>query len=345
MVKFDWRNQKERNRAQALRDAPHMDPEEPNKKRLRSGEPKDAGTTEDVEMADGGATLMASKASASSRNNMGEETNVDPVSYIQHKPYQYETVNAILPYQYIETSGITIAGSSTTSTAVGAVAFRLNSLFDIGTVTTYTADPTPAADTGDGSTQKAMFYDYWLALYRYYTVVSSHYRMTIWTATKSDDGEIAVWTYHNGQQQPPLVDSAGTPQVVKEVNRKLHPHCHRNVLKCRPASTTETNEFSNQIVIEGKYERGNYTVVNSVSEDEYSETWHKAAEIPSKREVVTFIFQRTDRTRASATAVVIKYQFDLWLTCQFKDQIVVLQYPTQTSDIQSFTDIYNILQG
>jgi hypothetical protein len=303
------------------------------------GHPVSAGTSGDVEPA---SNLMT--ASRTGRTD-GSETAPDPVNNEQIKPYQYETVNAICPYYDLQRSWTSLA-IGTGSASVNGVTFRLNTLYDIKSVSTYASDPTPAADVTDGTTPMAMFYKYWIKLYRYYTVTKTTYEMKMWTDTRSDVDEIAIWTYHHGQQQPPLVDESATPQVVNEINRRLHPHCHRKVLTPRTV-TEDRNQFSTTVTIEGEYFPGNRTVHNDVAEDEFHETWHKEDEVPSLRECVTFIAQRTDKTRTGASSVLINinYEFTMKIHAQFKDQKVVLQYPTQTSDIPAFTDVYNVLQA
>ena len=245
----------------------------------------------------------------------------------------------MLPYW--TTNQFTLA-TGTTSTSVGSLAIRLNSIYDCISVSTYTADPTPAADTADATINKPQMMDYWSSIYRYWTVVKSEYEFRIWNESRTDEQEISIWTYHNGQQQPPLVNAGNTNNVTDQA-RKMHKHCHHTLL--RNDFETGKSLIREGVTIKGTYYPGNISVVNSVAEDEYKETWHRTTEVPSLREVCTFIVSRSDTQRAisTSTAVTLRYELKIKYYVQWKDLVVAYQYPTQETDFAAVDNPFAIM--
>lgn len=274
-----------------------------------------------------------SRGAGMTRNKMGEETTVDPVIYEKLHPFP-DTTNAIMPFRH----NATITGLTPTNDNAGqsAISFRLNSINDIITNSTYTSDPTPAADTTyDGTTYLSpMMYNYWKSIYRYWTVTKATYHVKWWCKTLDSNAEWSLWTYHHGQQAPPLLDGTAT---VKDYVRKMHKHCHKTTLTNFGASN-DRNVNQCAVNISGIYEPGNYTVHNAVWEDEFSETWHKWNEIPSKREIVTFIFNKSDNASTAATTHNFEYTINITYHVQMKDLQRKFEYPLATDDIDIVTD-------
>ncbi|KAG9412146.1 hypothetical protein AC1031_015083 [Aphanomyces cochlioides] len=246
-----------------------------------------------------------------------------------------DTQNTILPYY---TTGSLTLATGTGATAVKNVTIRLNSIWDTITTYTYTEDPTPAAQTADGagSRERPIMREFWSNIYRYWTVLSSHYRVRFWT-NDSNDQEADIWCYHHGQQCPPFVTTEGTPGVIYSKYRKLHRHAHYKSIRSYNTSATEKGLFSRDIVFTGEYRQGNKTVVNDVAEDEYKETWHRTTEVPSMHEMATFILQRSERS-ATASTFLLNYDIELVFHVQWKDLEAKFQYLEPGAD-EVFTNL------
>lgn len=310
----------------------------PPPKKLRGSQQEDvnsAGTSEDVNMAD--EAPSGERTMAGGRTD-GSETSVDPFVHYRLLPFN-ETQNCILPYQ--KTGSLTIAaGTNNVATLVA----RLNSIYDVLSIDTYIVDPAAAADVADASVQKPMMYNYWTTLYRYWTVVESNYTLRIWSDSRTADEEISVWTYHNGQQQPPVLNDALTARCP-DWCRSTHRHAH-NTLVRNSLKESGSNYYGHAATIQGHYAPGNTTVVNDVAEDEFKETWHKPNEVPSLREVVTFICQRSDSMNdigGFASSVTLKYKLNITYKVQFKDLLAKFQYPNPDTDWPSVTDALNMI--
>ena len=309
------------------------DKREKGTKRDNEGNPK-TDSPSDVDMGNGGGSisLMSARASAGGRTD-GSETHVDPIAEVKLRPF-HNTQDTLMIFH---TTGRSLSVAATDDVnGVASFAIRLNSIEDCQTITTYAADPTPAADTADGSVQRPMMYDYWTGAYRYWTVTKSEYEVKLWTTLKSDSSALSVWCYHNGQQQPPLINSSGGT-ICKDYVRQLHQHCRMQVMHPRPSGSTDLHERSTTVTFKGEYRPGNRTVVNDVSEDEYKETWHRVGEVPSLREVATFIIQHNDDAEKVAHGTIC-YSITVKYHVQWKDLKVIYQYPTQTSDIAAIAD-------
>lgn len=277
------------------------------------------GTTE----ATTEATVSRSINTSAGRTD-GSETGVDPVNFEHLRPFP-DTNNVIMPYVSRSANSFSIA-ATTTATGQNSIGIRLNSIYDcITTAVGFTADPTPAADTADATVNKPMLMDYWMSLYRYWTVTKTTYKVSFWLQTQDNTAELSIWCYHNGQQQPPLVDDSGTPQIVPDYMRQTHKHCHSKKLRPAATNSTETHIQSRKVVFEGVYYPGNKTVVNDVAEDEFKETWHKATEVPSQREIATFIWNKSDK--APAVAVSGFWYVEVTYHVQLKDLKAIYQYP------------------
>lgn len=282
-----------------------------------------AGTSEDTEPAN----RLAASSSSGGRMG-GEETSVDQVRFEQLLPFR-PTANAIMPY--VKHAALAFGAS----TVMNGFAFRLNSIYDCLTGLAFTANPTPAADTADGSVERPYMYQWWTSIYRYWTVTRATYTVRIWSTHKKDDLEFSVWCYHNGQQAPPQTATSGAR--IPDSIRKYHKHCHMKRMHAIPTSTIEKTSGQNVVTFTGSYYPGSRSVHNEVEEDEYKETWHRVTEVPSLREVATFHVQKSDRCAAQSIAVPetggLRYSIDIVYHVQWKDLDVIYQYPTQEDDI------------
>jgi hypothetical protein len=304
----------------------------------------DAGNSDDVEPA---VNLTRAAGAPGGPGKMkGEETKVDPFADAKLLPY-LPTQNTVMPFSY--RGDLTMA---TGAHSIASMAFRLNSIYDIQTSTAFTSDPTPASDTPDANVEKAMFFNYWSSLYRYWTVVGSKYTLKIFIAhvesevasTDQQAMEVSIWTYHNGQQQPPLL-TAGNQRVPDYV-RRVHRHNHLTTMRKHTGLTGtstiqgESSYYSRDTIINGAYAPGQHYVENEIFEDEHQETWHKINEVPSLREVVTFILQKSDQSARihPLASAFVTYQFDIEYLVQWKDLKADFQYPTQDTDIAVITD-------
>lgn len=341
---FDWRTESERRRAERAaydRDR-QAERDESNRKtaapRLR-GRPAviedddmDAGTgtSTPADAPIGSRAITTTSAGRGGRTD-GAETAVDPIGEVKLRPF-HETQDTLLPFYGLSRD---VPVQASVETGVVKYTFRLNSPYDVVNVQSYTADPTPAADTADATIQKTQMYDYWASIYRYWHVTKATYEVTFWTPTKSDTGGMTIWCYHHGQQEPPLLSTANTR--VPDYMRQLHKHCHQKVLYCRgPSLTTSEHERKTAVTFTGEYMPGQKSVHNDVSEDEYQETWHRVNEVPSLREVVSFIVQKNDSCPMEDMVVHVEYK--LFYHVQWKDQQVIYQYPTQLSDTVAVVD-------
>jgi len=234
---------------------------------------------------------------------------------------------------YYNSGTITLA-SGATSTSVGALSFRLNSIYDskIETVS-YAADPTPAAQAADATINTPKFRAYWMQFYRYWTVVKSRYRIRFWDESVLRDGEIEIYTYHHGQQNPPLVEHTTNTRITRDY-RKMHPNMHMSKIRTRQdivdaGTGYRSSVFANQQKIQGHYHPG--SVKHEVAEDELVETWHRATEVPPLAENVTFILQRSQR--ATDQQYIIKFEIEFEYEVQLKDLAAQYEYFGATSAI------------
>lgn len=276
--------------------------------------------------------VLSRGMAAPGKRRGGGETEVDAVNHEVLRPFA-PTMNAVLPYYKYGTATIE---SSDTTTGQQALSFRLNSIVDIWSNTTYSANPTAAAEAKDGAAgtwDSPMMYGYWRQLYQYYTVTRTEYKIRFWTGKKDDDYEMSIWCYHHGAQRPPLLD--GT-KPIKDQYRHLHRHAHVKHLNAKPTGSTETHNMFNSVTFNGAYEPGNRYVESEVYEDAYQETWHKIDAVPSLLENATFILNRSDRSPLGQC--IWYYDCRIIYHVQFKDLKAIFQYPTSADDFPAITD-------
>lgn len=276
--------------------------------------------------------LRAGGATNDGAMNKQGETPVDPAyDGYQLNPYP-ATMNAILPYFNKGTAGLTLATGSSGAGVAKHFTFRINSIYDIlFDGSTYSADPTPAAQAADGTLQFPIMRPYYASLYQYWTVVKADYTVNIWSDS-TDNYDLDIWCYHHGQQMPPITNTDNTTLWSKY--RKFHKHCHMKRLKLRSSTQTEIRKQSNRVTFHGTYHPGrDGSVHNEVSEDAYSETWHKISAVPKLHENVTFIIQKAEHNATYVGTPTVEYDIEIVYYVQFKDLAAQYQYITPLSAV------------
>lgn len=254
------------------------------------------------------------------------ETGIDAWRNARLNPFN-KTQNTILPY-YQKAQGTLQA----VDTEGGQFSFtiRLNSIYDILTTRSYTANPAEAADAADGTIQVPIMRNFWIQLYDYWTVVDMHYKVRFWS---EDEGfqEIEIFEYKHGMQAPPSVNANGTSGgLLWRKYRMMHPHMRYKTFRLRNAASTEQDPFDKTCEFTGHY---NYNMTyNAVAEDELAQTWHKETEVPPQREQLTYIIQRSERSPFS-TQTIIKYDIEAVYHVQWKDLKAVMEYPYPAGSI------------
>lgn len=276
--------------------------------------------------SDMGVSATAGKAGrgATGKNNEGE-TPVDVMPTLKYLPFR-PTEQVFMKYRGKFPWTV---GTGDITAAVFADTFRLNSIYDIKTSHGYsTADPpVPVADTADGTVQTPTMRNYWMAIYHYWTVVRVHYKVKFWCTTLNSSGEVMVYRYYHGQQHPPTIEYAN-PNFIKHFERKNHPDMEYKKITTI-TSGNELNRFNQGVEFSGTFTPGELD--STVAEDEYSETWHKKEEVPSHRELMSFIVHRSDR--AADAAYSGEYEIELAYEVQLKDLKVQHQYISRDSAI------------
>lgn len=309
--------------------------DEPHRKRLR-GDPNDlmpgrGNENVDMESAGSGTTVarVGNNAPAQgSRNTNNGETGIDPGPTYTLNPF-VESKNVFMRYR--TSSSLALAAGAVGSTSCLRETYRLNSIYDIKTTSAYVADPTAAADTADATLNLPQMRAYWSEFYRYWTVVKTHWKIKYWCTTSSSVSEPIMYVYFHGQQHPPVQNHL-TDTRVEHYYRKKHKNMFYKKIECNPSSSTETSYFGrNRTVKEasGTFVPG--SIDNLISEDEFQETWHKMTEVPSQRELMTIMFQRSERSLD--TALTCNYELELTFEVQLRDLKAQYEYLTIDSAI------------
>ena len=272
--------------------------------------------------------IQTTVATSNRMGGHGGETPVSKIPVSLRTPWK-KTEQVVMPYYiFLEENTIT--------TDPVAHSYRLNSIYDCATTTTYVADPTPAADTADVSVQTPMWRTYWMQFYRYWHVVKCNYRFRIFPTTQNFAGEYVVYVYWHGLQRPPIKD--GTDRIKHEF-RIQHPNMryfHMKTLNDYQAieKGTPTTGYgvykrdhwkTNPATISGTFVPG--MIQHEVVEDELSQTWHKETEVPPTPECITIIVDKSNVNEASE----LKYRLEVSLEyhVQLKDLKAKYQYVTQ----------------
>ena len=172
------------------------------------------------------------------------ETPVDPFTNVNARAFP-NTTNALLPYY---TSGsLSLAAGATDETAVKTFTIRMNSIYDCMAALTHSEDPTITADTADGTVNTPIMRKWWTSFYRYWHVVGADIKVRFWSETLKD-GEVDIFSYFHGLQNPPIVNDTGTTGgIVHKEYRILHPHMYYQTFICRPSTATDRNLYSSGV--------------------------------------------------------------------------------------------------
>ena len=114
----------------------------------------------------------AMTTSSSGRGTQGE-TPVANINYRIYRPFP-STNQVLMPFR--GTGTFTLAANATDQTGVGAITFRLNSIYDIIKEYNYAANPDPSvADTTSGTLNQPQMRTFWESIYQYYTITRSRF--------------------------------------------------------------------------------------------------------------------------------------------------------------------------
>ena len=302
---------------------------------VREDDKKDIGTPD----ATTPMTTMATTSGRAARMH-GGETPMTPFPISRYHPFD-RTQQVIMTYR--GTGQFSLA-SGTGATAVDVIQFRLNSIYDCRNApVTYTANPTAVADTIDGVVLNTpAMRDFWMTFYRYWSVVNSNYKFKVrssYTGAAYTTGQQEYFIYEHGLQNPPLVDTAATPQLIKKQWRKFHPnlvHIMRTTDEPQVTGTSYTQRNAlNWQVYHGSYKPG--SIKHDVVEDELHQTWHKPTEVPPTKEVVTVIAQRHADSNTTATTTM-DWTMEINYVVQLKDLVAEIEYIQPASDLFGITN-------
>ena len=245
-------------------------------------------------MGQGDASRSATAASGGKGPGRAPgETPYDPFVDARLNPYP-DTMNCIMPFTYYTTAALNPFVNPTPADECTSVTWRLNSITDIITGGSYVEDPTPAADTIDGTPNRPMMFDFWKQIYTYWSVVGSKYRVTVYDTDRTNPSESTCWLYHHGQKAPPYFNQ-GTVATgkVPDYIRRIHPHCHMKVLH-NSLAASGSHLYTSGVTFKGYYAPGPDYVHNEVVEDEFNKRWHKESETAPLHEKASLYIQRSD---------------------------------------------------
>lgn len=291
--------------------------------------------------------LRANAISLASRaNNVhGGETQLSNINHTIYRPFP--STNQVLMPLTIQFNNNQLETGLSIS-AIDTFTFRLNSIYDsyAGTPTA-NPNPVPAIDTvASGNTNNhPQMRKYWDTIYRYYSVVACHYKISFRTTTKDSDAQIVIYEHLHGQEQPPTIDS--TNVLIPHQFRKFWPNTRYKFLNCygeAQQAGTPTNaygpavpyEFDNKAVFEGTWYPGR--IKHSVNEDDLREIWTLFGKTPTNHEKVTFHVQRSDIS--SDVAIQWKAYIELKYIVQLKDLKAQFDYLMPNETIASITNAY-----
>lgn len=284
----------------------------------------------------GQLALPAGNASSKQRAALGGETPITPIPKAIYKPFP-DTLNTIHPMRFYIAKDLA-QGSSNTSIATFSV--RLNSIYDCSyTLPGFAQDPPPAADVPDAGINNPCMRKYWSEFYNYWTVVGTKYKVKMWvtnpdaTATPAPaQAECVAYFYFHGQQNPPI-QNYGSNTRVEHFARKRHPNMYYKYIRPTDWTKTGANAFSQVVVDEGYFKPG--SIANLVAEDEFHETWHRNTEVPSYREILTILWQRSERS--ADVAMRVWFELELEYEVQWKDLKCQHEYITMDSSIAAIS--------
>lgn len=301
------------------------DSEEPDPKRPK---PNSNGN---VDNPGGGSVMALAAPSAGKTNPIGEETGVTPIPFRRSRKSPFDsTTQAILPYTSLKTAQSCALGTGADSVVVKQ--FRLNSIYDCESTHSYAAITTPTADSADATVNLPMWRAWYTRFYNYWTVVGCEWSVSLLQTATKEYGQLEAFVYFHGVQQPPVVDTAGTPVRIPKDFRIQHPGVMYKRLKGQPEGTGvryPAYEAKNWTTFSGFWTPGK--IHHEVVEDELQQTWHKGLEVPPTPEFMTIMVQRSDESTNAAMT------FDMYVTLkyhtQFKDLLATYQYITPTTSV------------
>jgi len=301
---------------------------------MTKDKPKVIPIDDDVDMGGEEPTLMRSAGAAPAGLSRGHgETKVSPFTDVQLRPFP-TTQNCIMPYY---AQGSLTIGATQTETAVAYLTIRQNSIYDVLTTRTHSEDAAPVADSADGTVNTPIMRGFWSGIYKYWTVVGSTYKVRFWSEDQVDQ-EFEIFCYQHGQQTPPVINGSGTTgNVLWRKYRLMHPNMYYRTLRLRDPTNTELGNFDRDVAFTGTYDPNNS--INDVEEDEFAQTWHRVTEVPQLHEQLSFIVQRSERSKF-ANEVTIKYDMEMVYHVQWKNLKASLKYPYPAADL-SITDYAN----
>lgn len=267
------------------------------------------------------------------------ETPVDPFTNVREIPWSRQQ-NCVMPFVKRGQISFTRTDASVYD-RVKTLSFRLNSITDVlgPDVLTGALNPTKADDVMEGDKPKPMWFKHWSYYYKYWHVVGSKYTLKVWLDDQATQREISIWTYHRGQQDPPLTE-VGDGQPVPDYMRAHHPQAHCKQLR-NVTNATQRSFYDQGVHITGYYAPGREYVKNEVVEDNQNHTWHTTTETPKLHEWVSFIFQRSDMMREvdTNTAFTMRYEFNIQYLVQWKDLKAEWKYITKSQDTSGIGDV------
>lgn len=302
--------------------------------------PEYAGTSKDVEPANEVRAVTGQNASNSGRFRHGE-TPISSIPVTKYNPWK-GTDQVLMVYQDVITNGSLATGNG--STAINAYTYRLNSIYDCRADATYVANAS-GADAADGTAATPSMREYWMHFYKYWTVVGARYRVRVTPTTQTqNDYELMVYIYEHGRQQPPLVNGAGTPEVIPHIYKRFHPTLkfHYPIAgqgKLDNGAGGIGDGFRPNTLRNNLYYSGTYNpkkIKHTVVEDENQQTWHKPTEVPPTREALTIHIQRSPMSEN--VAVLYKMEIVIEYIVQLKDLKSEYLYITDTTDLSAITD-------
>jgi hypothetical protein len=278
---------------------------------------------------------VAAAAAGSAHGVQHGETAVEPIPtrVSLRKPWP-ETVQVVMPYYKI-------LPSQTLSTTSGiANAWRLNSIYDCETITTYSADPAAVADVADATINLPMWRNYWMTFYQYWSVVKTTWRIRLRCPNLSSVEEQTAYLYFHGLQRPPLQTTAGG--YIYHEHRIQHPGVIWKHIRPKHDMYSFVGHEPHRFLwfeFNGTWTPG--SIKHEVVEDELHQTWHKATEVPPTPEVMTLIVQPSAYNEEVEVGTNMRFiaEISLEYHVQLKDLKAAYQYVDHTTAIPGIAGI------
>lgn len=259
--------------------------------------------------------MARSSNSAATGGRSSGETPIANIKYTIYRPFP-STNQVKMVYNTNGSLSLTTTGATRTQ----QVTFRLNSVTDVTTTYTYTADPSPStADTVDATPNIPTMRNFWATVYQYYTVIRSRWMFRVRPAngTGSKLTEADIFQHLHGVQFPPLLDTAGSNPIPWHM-RKYFPQTIMKKVQSHPTGTGsgEQHYLDKWTTFYGEWYPG--LIKHEVEEDDIKRTWNKIAETPKLPEYLSYVIQRSTASDNSA-AFDVKYEFFIEYEVQLKE--------------------------